>query len=138
MAKVFIIAIIDPFRTEDIEKLLSQQKSHLVNASSKRRIGLTKLYNSESQDNGSGHPLSLRWNLTVVFAGCGLRNVDFDPANTVRRRLTLPEGMSRVRKCGSGPRRRSRADRESPTQKLIHFDGCSLIREVGLAVVKLA
>ena len=38
VAKVFIIAIIDPFRTEDIEKLLSQQKSHLVNASSKRRI----------------------------------------------------------------------------------------------------
>jgi hypothetical protein len=56
VAEVFI-AIIDPFRTEDIEKLLSQQKSHLVNASSKRRIGLTKLYNSESQDNGSGHPL---------------------------------------------------------------------------------
>jgi hypothetical protein len=51
VAKVFIIAIIDPFRTEDIEKLLSQQKSHLVSASSKRRIGLTKLYNSESQDN---------------------------------------------------------------------------------------
>ena len=57
VAELFIIATKDPFCTEDIEKLLSQQKSHLLNGSSKRRIGLTKLYNSESQDNGSSHPL---------------------------------------------------------------------------------
>ena len=51
VAEVFIIALKDPFCTEDIEKLLSQQKSHLVNGSSRRRIGLTRLYNSGSSEN---------------------------------------------------------------------------------------